>query len=439
MIGTFKNRLNDLFSNQGFKKYFGSTSWLLAHRVLGLFGSLFIGIWVARYLGPTDYGTFNYIQSLVGIFAIVASLGLDSLIVRELLDEKNNNQKLLGSALGLKIFGSILLFFIILILAFTLNLNYENRTYCLIVVLATFCQSYKVIEFYFTSTVQGKFIAQVNIVSLVISSALKVLLILTNQPLVYFFWVLVIESFIISVGLVILYKLHVGSLLKWKFDFITVKVLLKDGWPLILSGFVIMIYMRIDQVMIEYFIDSKSVGIYAVAARLSELWYFVPAIIADSLFPAILNVKKDEALFQERIKNLYSLMFFLAIGIALPITFIGGYVIEFLYGIEYKDAGEVLKIHVWSAVFVFIGFIFNKYLILKNWTKLAFYRTLIGAIANIVLNIILIPNLGISGAAIATLISQAVSNYFFDIFNKNLHEQFIIKTKSFFSIPKNIR
>jgi O-antigen/teichoic acid export membrane protein len=181
--------------------------------------------------------------------------------------------------------------------------------------------------------------------------------------------------------------------------------------------------------------DDESVGYYAVAARLSELWYFIPAIIADTFFPAIINSKNNKIEYQKRIKNLYSLMFYLALIVAIPTTIFGEWFIEILYGIEYIPAVAPLKIHVWSGIFVFIGYVFNKYLIAENYMKIAFYRTMAGAISNIILNLILIPRMGIIGAAIATLLSQAITNYIFDLFSKNLYSQFILKTKAAITLP----
>lgn len=436
MFGIWRDKLKSISSNPGVHKYLGSTSWLLANKIASLIASLFIGIWLARYLGPKSYGEFNYVQSYVGLFAIVASLGLDSLIVRELLVKNSQRNEILGSALVLKIMGSFLLLFIIASIQIFTDLGPSNEMYVYLIVLSSFFNSFKIIEYYFISEVKGEFIAKANILVLLISSALKVFFILNNKELIYFFWLLVVDALLIAISYVIFYSKTVGKIKKWKFNSKIASDLLNDGWPLILSGFVTMVYMKVDQVMIKEFMDEESVGYYAVAARLSELWYFIPAIIADTFFPAIINVKNNTAEYNNRLKNLYSLMFYLAIAVAIPITIFGGFFIELLYGVEYLPSVTTLKIHVWSGIFVFIGYVFNKYLIAENYTKIAFYRTLIGAVANVILNLVLIPILGIIGAAIATLVSQMTTNYLFDLFNKKLFSQFILKTKAPFNFPK---
>jgi O-antigen/teichoic acid export membrane protein len=207
--------------------------------------------------------------------------------------------------------------------------------------------------------------------------------------------------------------------------------LLRDSWPLILSGMVVAVYMKIDQVMIKEMLDSEAVGQYAAAVRLSEAWYFIPMVISSSLFPAIINAKKiSEELYYERLQKLYDLMVWMAVAIALPMTFLSDWVVELLYGSEYSEAASVLMVHIWAGVFVFLGVASGKWFITEDLQKYSFYRTFFGSVANIVLNFILIPKLGINGAAIATLVSQIIAAYLFDLFSIKTKKIFFMKTQS---------
>ena len=171
--------------------------------------------------------------------------------------------------------------------------------------------------------------------------------------------------------------------------------------------------MRIDQVMIKEMITPEAVGNYSVAVRLSEVWYFIPMAITSSLFPAIINAKKvSEKLYHRRLQKLYDLMTWLAIGIALPMTFLANDIIRLLFGVQYQDAAGVLRIYVWAGVFVFLGVASSQYLVAENYTKISFFRTFAGGIVNVILNIIMIPKYGINGAATATLISYFVATFF---------------------------
>jgi O-antigen/teichoic acid export membrane protein len=188
--------------------------------------------------------------------------------------------------------------------------------------------------------------------------------------------------------------------------------LLKDSWPLILSGLAVMIYMKIDQVMLQEMIGSEAVGLYSAAVRISEAWYFIPMVISSSLFPAIVNAKKQsEELYYARLQRLYDLMVWISIAIALPMTFLSDWVIKLLYGTEYSQAGSVLMIHIWAGVFVSLGVITGKIVIVNNQQKNSVYSTFLGLFLNIFLNYIIIPIYGIKGAAFTTLISQIFSGF----------------------------
>jgi O-antigen/teichoic acid export membrane protein len=245
MLGIWRTKIGAALAHPGIKKYLGSTTWLLANKILSLFASLFIGIWVAKYLGPKHYGEFNYVQSFVGLFSIVASLGLDSLIVRELINKTANRDEILGSAFTLKIIGSLFLFLILGSIQIGTNIGSANSTYVFLLVLATSFNSFKIIEYYFISKVKGDLIAKANIIVLTISSILKITFILCEVKLINFFLLLTLDSLFVAIAYVYFYVKNVGKLGAWKFKKSIAIQLMKDGWPLILSGFVTMIYMKV--------------------------------------------------------------------------------------------------------------------------------------------------------------------------------------------------
>jgi len=391
----------------GFKKYFVNTGWLFFERVIGMAVSFFVGVYVARYLGPANFGLLSYAASFVGLFATISTLGLDNIVVRELVKDEKKRDELLGTTFVLKIIGSILVLIIIVIaVRFTNNDNFTNLL-IFIIVIGTIFQSFNVINFYFQSEVLSKYTVYAQIFSSIICAAIKLVLIYFNMSLIYFVIVSLLQSIILASGLVVIYIKQKSSLFKWRIKFDLAKKLLKDSWPLMLSGIAISIYMKIDQVMIKNMLDTKAVGNYAIAVRLSEVWYFIPMAITSSVFPAIINAKKiSEKLYYERLQKLYDLMVWLSIGIALPMSLLANNIIKLLFGIQYQFAGNVLRIYIWASVFVFLGVATGKYLIAENYTKILFLRTFMGAIINVTLNIILIPKLGINGAAIATVLSQ---------------------------------
>jgi len=418
------NRLRSLKSHQGFMKYFKNTSWLFAEKILRMTVGLFVGIWVARYLEPEQFGLFSYAQSFVGLFAAIATLGLDGIVIRELVKDESRRDELLGTAFYLKIVGAILtILALYMAIHFTSNDQYTNML-IFIIASAVIFQSVNVIDLYFQSKVMSRYVVYANIISLFISSLVKIYLILNEAQLIAFAYVVLFDSFILASGFLYFYIYNRFSIIKWKFHIELAKSLLKDSWPLILSGMAIAVYMKIDQIMIKEMLDSSAVGQYAAAVRLSEAWYFIPMVISSSLFPAIVNAKKiSEELYYERLQKLYDLIVWLAIAIALPMTFLSDWVVKLLYGSQYSEAGSVLMIHIWAGVFVFLGVVKGRWLISENLMKYYFYGAFFSSIINILLNYFLIPIYGIKGAAVATLIAQFSSAYLINCIFKELYIQ----------------
>lgn len=436
IIDKILEKISDIFglSYDGFKKYSKNTLWLFIENIFRILVSFFVGIYVARYLGPGRYGLLSYSESFVGLFIAVATLGLDNVVVRELVHDKTKRDMLLGSAFILKIIGAIFLFIIVYFgVRFTDNDKITNL-YMYIISFSVIFRSFDVIKFYFQSEVLSKYIVQSQIFSQIIISIIKLVLILINASLIYFVIVLLMNELILAIGFIFVYHRKGLSIFKWNFHLDVVKKILSDSWPLIFSGLAISLYMRIDQVMIKNLLDIEAVGNYAVAVRISEVWYFIPVVITNSIFPAIINAKKiSEELYYERLQKLYDLMAILSLSLILPITIFSKYIILMLFGEIYNPAIRVLQIHIWASLFVFLGVASSKYLITENYTKIAFIRTSIGAIINIILNIILIPKYNIYGAAIATLFSQFFAVFSFIIIPKTYNNS-ILMIKSIFLV-----
>ena len=427
------NKLKSLQNNQGFIKYFKNTSWLFGEKILRMAVGLFVGIWIARYLGPAQFGLFSYAQSFVGLFTAIATLGLDGIVVRELVKNESRRDELIGTAFWLKLMGAFgVLGILAIAVNFTSNDSYTNSL-IFIIASATIFQSFNVVDFYFQSKVLSKYVVYANVISLFISSLVKITLILSEAPLEAFAIVIVFDSFVLACGFIYFYIKNNSKFMTYnlKLNKSTAVDLLRDSWPLILSGMVIAVYMKIDQVMIKEMMDAEAVGQYAAAVRLSEAWYFIPMVIASSLFPAIISAKKQsEELYYNRLQKLYDFIVWIAIVIAIPMSFLSDWIIELLYGNQYNQAGSVLMIHIWAGVFVFLGVASSKWFLSENLQKYSFYRTLAGAIINIILNYILIPIYGIYGAAFATLVSQVIASYLFNMTNKKLRHTFLLQTNA---------
>ncbi|MBL1418947.1 MAG: flippase [Alphaproteobacteria bacterium] len=426
-------KIKKMGNHEGFLKYFKNTSWLIGERVFRLTLSLFIGVWIARYLGPAQYGVFNYALSFVGLFTAIATLGLDSIVIRELVNNEKKIEHLIATTFWLKLMGAI---FVLVLLAIAVNFTSnspEENTYIFIIASAILFQSFNVVDYYFQSKVISKYVVYANLFSLLLSSTIKICLILTAAPLISFVYVFLFDSIVLSLGLILFFIKNNENLKVRNFRYIKSEAifLLKESWPLILSGLVISIYMKIDQVMIKEYMDNSAVGQYAAAVRLSEAWYFIPMLICSSLFPALVNARKDnEQQYLQRMQNLYQLMVWLSLAIAIPVTFIAPWVVEILYEAEYAASSGVLIIHIWALLFVSLGVARGKWILLENLQIYSLVYLGVGVVVNIAGNYYLIPTMGINGAAIATLLSQGIGTLLMPVFIKKTRPSFVMMVKS---------
>lgn len=418
-------------SSKGFKRYFANASWLISHRILNMVVALFVGVYVARYLGPEKFGLLSYASSFVGLFMALANLGLDGIMVRELVKAPERRDELLGTAFWLKASGAILMWVAIATaVPFTHN---DTQTNLLIVIIAVgvIFQAFNVIDLNYQAEVKSKYVVWARLVSLVISSITKLVFVWIAAPLLWFACIFFLDAVVHAMGLLVMYLKNTGKVWHWKWKRQIAMELVKDSWPLIFSGMVIAIYMKIDQVMIKEMLDAEAVGNYAAAVKLSEAWYFIPVAITSSVFPAIINAKKqNEEIYYQRLQKLYDLMVWIAVGIALPTTFFATWVIRILYGEVYLSAAGVLSIYIWAAIFVFLNNATWRWHLTENNQKMAFVRLLIGALFNIFFNSLLIRKHGIFGAACSTLLSYSIAVYWGQLFFKQSRKIFLLHTKA---------
>ncbi len=419
-------------------KYFKNTSWLFAEKILRMVVGLLVGVWVARYLGPEKFGLLSYALSFVGLFSIVATFGLDEIVVRELVKDESRRDDLIGTAFWLKLFGA---FVVLLALAFAVKFtSNDDNTNILVFIIASalIFQSFNVVDFYFQSKVMGKFIVYANLISLFISSIVKITLILNDASLIAFAWVVLFDGFILACGFIYFFlkqsTFRIKNLIFYKSTAID---LLKDSWPLIFSGAVLMIQARIDQVMIKEMINSTEVGYYSAAIRLIEAFGFIPVMLKISLYPSILNSRKDSnELYQNRLLNFYRLNFLLFLAVAIPLFLFSEQIVILLFGIEYQSVGILLSLMVIRLFFANMGVARGAYIISENLMVFSLITMTLGTITNVVLNYYWIPLYASKGAIVATIISFSVSIFVVDIFYSKTRNNLILQFKAIFSFYK---
>ncbi len=416
----------------GFKQYFSNTSWLFAEKIFRIGISLLITIWMARYLGPVQFGTFNYALSFVALFGVLSSLGLDKLVTKELLNHPSDSNQIMGTSFVLRLIGAVLL---MPLAAFSVTKIRPDNELIFIMVLifasAMLLRSFDVIRFWFESHVQAKYTAIIDAVVIFTTSGIKVILIVIEAPLIAFAWVVLIDSIFLAIGLIMIYLKRSNKIYTWRVSFDKATYLLKEAYPLILSGAVFILFTRIDQVMLGSMTGDESVGIYAAAVKISEGWMFIPAIIATSLFPAMLNARKNNyPLYLQRTQHLLNIMVILGVSVGLVIIFIAAPFVNVIFGESYHESSLVLIIHIWGMVFNAISIISFRYFLAEGLQIYSFYRAFSGLVLNIVLNYFLIPAYGAVGAAVATVISQAVAAYLLNSISSKTRTMFLMQSKA---------
>lgn len=416
----------------GFQKYLKNTGWMFFGRFFTLGISFFVGIYIARYLGPANYGLLNYVMSFVGLFGFLTSFGIDGIVGREIIKDHDKKDEFIGTAFYIKIIGSFLAILSVFLVSIFTTRDIFTLGLIWIFSLSFIPQAFGIIEIYFQSQVLSKKAVSAQIISNIISVILKIFCIASDKGIFWLTLIYLVETSIYSGILLFSFRKFGNHLRKWKFNLNIAKSLLKDSWPLMLSTVAVGIYMKIDQVMIKNMLGDEQAGIYAVAVKLSEAWYFIPAIIGTSLFPSIvISMKTNKVLFESRIKRLYFFLFWISFVIALFTSILAYPIIKILFGDMYIESVTTMQIYSWASLAVFLSYPLNQYLIARNLTKISFYNTLIGSLVNIILNIILIPKIGIVGAAIATLISYTVATFGVFIF-KQTREQGVLMLRSIF-------
>lgn len=411
-----KSKIDELARRQGFMRYFKNSSWLFAEKVLRMAVGLFVGVWVARYLGPEQFGLLSYAQAFVALFTVIASFGLDDVLVRELVKDTTKRDALMGTVFRLKLIGALLTLSFLAVAVNLMDQDEQTNLLMFAIASATVFQSFNVIDFYFQANVLSRYAVFANVIGLLLSSIVKIALILNNAPLVYFGYAILFDSVVLSAGFLYFYLQRGSFITHWFFDKQLALRLLKDSWPLILSGAFLMIQARLDQVMIKEMVSSKEVGQYSVALRLIEVFGFVPILLKNSLFPAIQNAKNiSNELYQQRLLNFYRLNFVLFLATAAPIFMFAEKIVTLLFGSEYQDAGILLTLMSFRLFFANMGVARGVFIISENLMKFSLITMMLGTVTNVVLNYIWVSEYGAKGAILATLVSFSVTIFFVDM------------------------
>lgn len=417
------------------KKIFGNSMWQIGEKIATMLISVVVSAIIARYLGVEQYGLANYVISLVSLFATFSTLGMEKITIKDIVDKEDNEESILGTSFVIRICGGIMLVILSQITLYILNGS--NKLYQILGAImgsSMIFKAFEVIEYYLQSQMKLKVVSIVRFITAIVVAIAKILVVVFDWGIIGFVATYLVDALVAGILFYIYYKSKNKK--KWKVDKEYAKKLLHRCWYIAIAGLMTTIYMRIDQVMLGSMLsDTTENGIYSAAARIAEMWYFVPMAIIASFQPVIMEKKKEhnENEYIKNMQRLYDMVAIIGIACGIVISCFGWIAVDILYGAEYAKASSVLAISVWAGLFATLGSARSVWLVTENLQKYTLIYTGTGAIVNVILNALLIPKIGAFGAAIATLIAQLIANVFSLMTFKDTRVSSVMILKSIFN------
>lgn len=425
-------KLATFLSKSGLKEAAANFGWLFVERAGRFVLGALVGLLVARYLGPARLGTLSYCTALVTLLCYLPAFGLDAVVKRGLLEAPDKTAELLASSFGLRLGVGVFTFAGASLIAAS-GWGFAGEEAGLFIILgAIFFQPALFLpEIWLQAHLRAKVVVVVQLSALAAASALRLGLIAAGASLTAFAWATVLE---VVLGVVGIYHgaRRAGlrfplSAARWR----TMKALAGEAWPLMFASLAIFIYIRIDEIMLRQMAGPSEVGIYAAAAKLSELWYFIPMALASSVLPALVRSREQGAeVYRARLQQYYDVSALAAYTLSIPIALAAPWLVRITYGEAFAAAGPILAVHIWSSIFVFIGVARGQWLVNERLQGFYLGATCAGATVNILLNLLCIPRWGGLGAAYATVISYALASWIASYFHPAVRATGAMQTRA---------
>lgn len=403
-----------------------NAGWLIAGKIIQSLINLVVGLLTARYLGPGNYGLISYAAAYTSFFTSFCTLGINSVIVKELIDAPEKEGEVLGTSLGLRAISSTLSAITIVGISFLLDAN-EPETHLVVALysVSIIFHIFEVFDYWFQSRLQSKKSAMASLAAYVITSLYKIILLMLDKPVTYFALATSVDYICIAVILVGLYIRENGKKLSFSWDY--GKDLLGKSCHYILSGLMVAVYAQTDKIMLKQMISDTENGYYATALSLCNVWCFILSAIISSLNPIIMQAhKEDKKKFGRLNRLLYCIVFYISAVVSVCFTVLGEWLVPLMYGEAYLPAAMPLKILTWQTAFSYLGVARNAWIVCENKQKYLKYIYISAALANVVLNWLFIPVWGASGAAFASLVAQITTVMIAPFFIKQMRENSVM-------------
>lgn len=387
-----------------------NASWIIICRVVQALLALIISMITARYLGPSNYGLLNYAMSVVAFVLPLMRLGLTSILVQEFISEPDLEGETLGTSIILSLSSAIVC--IIGVNLFVCIANAGERDTLIVCALYSsilLFQVFEVFNYWFQAKLEAKYSSVIALIAYGIISVYKLYLLLTKKSIYWFSVANTLDFLIIAIGLSVMYKIRCGQ--KLSFNKVRAKRMLNVSKFYIISDLMVVIFAQTDRIMLKAMINNAATGYYSAAITCAGMTQFVFAAIIDSMRPTIFEGKKvSEEAYKLNLTRLCSIITYLSLLQSIFMTIFAPIIIRILYGAQFMASVSALQIVVWYTTFSYLGSARNIWILAEGKQKYLWQINLFGALANVVLNALLIPVWGVNGAAIASLITQFMTN-----------------------------
>ena len=409
-----------------------NASWIIAGRVAQMILSFLVSIFTARYLGPSHYGTINYAAAYVTFFTSLCTLGINSVIIKDFVDHPDEEGLALGTSIVLRAVSSVLSSLMIIGIVSVVDsgerVTIEVAALCSV---ALVFQIFDTINYWFQSRYQSKVTAVATLVAYFATSVYKIVLLALQKNVQWFAFANSVDYIILAIFLFNAYRRNEGPRLRFSWE--KGKSLLRRSYHYILSGMMVAIYGQTDRLMLKQMLDEASVGYYSLAASINYMWVFVLQAIIDSVYPTIMALYKsgDEAAFDRKNRQLYAIVIYVSVFVAILFVLFGKYAIVLLYGEAYEPAVQPLRIITWYTIFSYLGVARNAWIVCKDNQKYLKYMYVGAAVMNVLLNLCFIPIWGASGAAFASLLTQILTSLVLPCFIKDMRPNVKLMLEAF--------
>ena len=382
--------------------------WLLGGKIVNMILSFFVSLATARYLGPDNFGSINYVAAYVSFFSSITSLGLSVIVIKEISMGKEDDNEVSWTGILMRFLTAV--FSTIAVIALVSITDKSDPLMVKIAILesiAILASAFDTFMYWFQGKLLGKYTSIASVVAYIGMSLYRIYLLANNADILWFAFATSVDTLLLSLILMLCYVRENGF--HPKVSVRLGKSLMKQSYHYMISGLIAILYSKIDQIMLKQMLDTYSVGLYTAALTIAGLWGMIPSAFIQSVSPILYkNAEENRGMFYKRLRQSYAGIWLLNICWSLGVSIFSYWVIYLLYGKAYLGARGALVIVVWYTGITSIGSLTQVYLATENKNKYVNYFALAGLVTDVVLNALLIPKMGILGAAIATLVTYTV-------------------------------